>query len=68
MERIQRGLKGHTIIAGFGTKNRRALEELIKLGSETCDIVVIDGDEEQLEIAKNLAAPWSVPMRPETAR
>jgi voltage-gated potassium channel len=54
MERIQRGLKGHTIIAGFGTKNRRALEELIKLGSETCDIVVIDGDEEQLEIAKEL--------------
>jgi voltage-gated potassium channel len=54
MERIQRGLKGHTIIAGFGIKNRRALDELIKLGSETSDIVVIDGDEEQLEIAKEL--------------
>jgi voltage-gated potassium channel len=54
MERIQRGLEGHTIIAGFGIKNRRALDELIKLGTETFDIVVIDGDEEQLEIAKEL--------------
>jgi voltage-gated potassium channel len=54
MERIQRGLEGHTIIAGFGIKNRRALDELIKLGTDTSDIVVIDGDEEQLEIAKEL--------------
>jgi voltage-gated potassium channel len=54
MERIQRGLEGHTIIAGFGIKNRRALDELIKLGTNTSDIVVIDGDEEQLEIAKEL--------------
>jgi len=54
MRRIQRGLEGHTIIAGFGTKNRRALEELIKLGADTSDIVVIDGDEERLGIAKDL--------------
>jgi voltage-gated potassium channel len=54
MERIQRGLEGHTIIAGFGIKNRRALDELIKLGTNTSDIVVIDGDEEQLQIAKEL--------------
>jgi voltage-gated potassium channel len=54
MERIQRGLAGHTIVAGFGIKNRRALDELIKLGTDTSDIVVIDGDEEQLEIAKEL--------------
>jgi voltage-gated potassium channel len=53
-ERIQRGLAGHTIVAGFGIKNRRALDELIKLGTDTSDIVVIDGDEEQLEIAKEL--------------
>jgi voltage-gated potassium channel len=54
MDRIQRGLEGHTILAGFGIKNRRALDELIKLGTNTSDIVVIDGDEEQLEIAKEL--------------
>jgi voltage-gated potassium channel len=54
MERIQRGLQGHTIIAGFGIKNRRALDELIKLGTEPSEIVVIDGNEEQLEIAKGL--------------
>jgi voltage-gated potassium channel len=54
MRRIQRSLEGHTIIAGFGTKNRRALEELIKLGADTSEIVVLDSDEERLEIAKEL--------------
>jgi voltage-gated potassium channel len=54
MERIQRGLNGHTIIAGFDIKNRRALDELIKLGAETPEIVVIDDDEERLGIAKQL--------------
>lgn len=54
MRRIQRGLQGHTIIAGFGTKNRRALEELIKLGADTSNIVVIDSDQDRLEVAKEL--------------
>ncbi len=54
MRRIQRGLEGHTIIAGFGTKNRRALEELIKLGADTSEIVVVDAGEDRLDIAKEL--------------
>jgi voltage-gated potassium channel len=54
MRRIQRGLEGHTIIAGFGIKNRRALEEMIKLGADPSNIVVIDCDEDQLNIAKEM--------------
>lgn len=54
MSRIQRGLEGHTIIAGFGIKNRRALEELIKLGADPSNIVVIDCNEDQLEIAQEM--------------
>jgi voltage-gated potassium channel len=65
MRRIQRGLEGHTILAGFGTKNRRALEELIKLGADTSDIVVIDSDEERLDIAKELGCNV---MRADAAR
>jgi voltage-gated potassium channel len=54
MTRIQRGLEGHTIVAGFGIKNRRAVEELIKLGTDPSNIVVIDCDEDQLDIAKQI--------------
>ena len=52
MKRIQRTLCNHIIIAGFGTKNSRAVKELIDLGSEPHDIVVIDTNEERLEKAK----------------
>ncbi len=54
MQRIQRRLEDHTILAGFGIKNRRAREELIKLGADTSNIIVIDGSEDQLEIAKEM--------------
>ncbi|HEX7929731.1 MAG TPA: potassium channel family protein [Sphingomicrobium sp.] len=52
MKRIQRTLCDHIIIAGFGTKNSRAVKELIDLGSEPHDIVVIDTNEERLDKAK----------------
>ena len=32
MKRIQRTLCDHIIVAGFGTKNSRAVKELIDLG------------------------------------
>ena len=54
MKRIQRSLCDHTIIAGFGTKNTRAVKELIDLGSEPDDIVVIDTSEERLAKAKSM--------------
>ena len=52
MKRIQQGLLDHIVVAGFGTKNRRAVEEMISLGTDPRSIVVIDGDEGRLEIAE----------------
>jgi voltage-gated potassium channel len=54
MKRIQRTLCDHIVIVGYGTKNGRAVQELIDLGAEPRDIVVIDASEERLEIAKAL--------------
>jgi voltage-gated potassium channel len=52
MRRIQRSLDEHIVVAGYGTKNRRAVEELINLGTTQAEIVVIDLDEERLARAK----------------
>jgi voltage-gated potassium channel len=52
MKRIQRDLRDHTIVAGFGTKNSRAVKELIDLGTDPSDIVVVDTSEDRLEKAK----------------
>ena len=54
MKRIQRTLCDHILVAGFGTKNSRAVQELIDLGTEPHDIVVVDTIEERLEKAKAL--------------
>ena len=54
MKRIQRTLHDHVVVAGYGTKNRRAVEELIALGQNPDDIVVIDLSEDQLARAKEL--------------
>lgn len=52
MKRIQAGLRGHIVVAGYGTKNRRAVEELIDLGADPADIVVIDLSQDRLDKAK----------------
>src|SRR5215213_6477800 len=54
MKRIQRTLRDHVVVAGYGTKNRRAVEELIDLGEDPGNIVVIDVDDHRLERAKAL--------------
>ena len=54
MTRIQRSLHNHIIVAGYGTKNRRAVQELIDLGTEPKSIVIIDPSDERLEIATSL--------------
>ena len=54
MKRIQRTLHDHIVVAGFGTKNSHAVQELVDLGAEPNDIVVIDTNEERLEKAKAL--------------
>jgi len=54
MRRIQGELSDHVIVSGFGIKNRRAVDELIKLGADPSEIVVIDSDNDQLDMAKEL--------------
>ena len=54
MKRIQRTLCDHILVVGYGTKNSRAVQELIDLGAEPHDIVVIDTKEERLDLAKAL--------------
>jgi voltage-gated potassium channel len=54
MKKIQRTLRGHIVVAGFGTKNNRAVRELLAQGAEPNDIVVIDMKDDRLEKAKAL--------------
>ena len=54
MKKIQRNLCDHIIVAGYGTKNSRAVQELIELGTPPHNIVVIDASEDQLDKAKAL--------------
>lgn len=54
MRRIQSTLCDHIVVAGYGTKNRRAVQELIDLGTDPKSIVVTDVKEDRLEIAKAL--------------
>jgi voltage-gated potassium channel len=51
-ERIWRsGLNGHTIVIGFGTKGRAAVETLIARGADRSKIVVIDQQPDAIEEA-----------------
>ena len=54
MKRIQRNLCDHIVVAGYGTKNSRAVQELIELGTQPRNIVVIDASEDRLDKAKAL--------------
>lgn len=52
MKRIQRSLCGHIVVIGYGTKNSRAVQELIDLGAKPETIVVVDENEVRLQVAK----------------
>ena len=54
MERLQKTLNNHVVVAGFGTSGSEAVDELIALGARAQDIVVIDPSAEALERAKSL--------------
>jgi len=51
MRIIQRGLKDHTILAGFGQSGRKVMEELIASGTPMEKIVIIDCAETAVEAA-----------------
>ena len=54
MKKIQRNLCDHIVVAGYGTKNSRAVQELVDLGTAPHNIVVIDSSEARLEMARAL--------------
>ena len=53
MALIQRNLHGHIIVAGFGTTGSEAVDELIARGADPGQIVVIDGNTQALERARD---------------
>jgi voltage-gated potassium channel len=57
MQRLQRTLSGHTIVAGFGVSGSEAVGELIQRGFDPGRVVVIDQKEEALERAEALGCP-----------
>ena len=54
MERIQRNLCGHVVVAGFGTSGAETVDELLARGTPAQEIVVIDPDDAPLERAESL--------------
>jgi voltage-gated potassium channel len=54
MERLQRSLSNHVVVAGFGISGAEAVDELIARGTCAAEIVVIDPSEEALERAESL--------------
>ena len=55
--RIQRWrtrVRDHTVVVGYGTKGRAAVETLLGDGTEPTDIVVVDTDRSQLDAASAL--------------
>lgn len=57
MQRLQKGLTGHTIVAGFGNSGSEAVGELIQRGFDPRRIVVLDTDNAALERAEALGCP-----------
>lgn len=51
MKLIQKNLRDHILIVGFGVSNDKALEELLKRGIQARRIVVIDNDQRALDRA-----------------
>ena len=51
MKLIQKNLRDHILLAGFGISNDKALEELLAQGTPAKRIVVIDSDQDALDRA-----------------
>ena len=57
MQRLQKTLTGHTIVAGFGNSGSEAVGELIQRGFDPRHIVVLDTSTAALERAEALGCP-----------
>jgi voltage-gated potassium channel len=51
MSRIQANLRGHVIVAGYGTSGAEAVRELVRRGRDAASVVVIDERDSALEEA-----------------
>lgn len=54
MADIQRNLRDHTIVSGYGTSGAQAVDELIARGIRPENIVVVDRDQEALDRAHKI--------------
>jgi voltage-gated potassium channel len=54
IERWRSRVRNHTVVVGYGTKGRAAVETLLGDGAEPSDIVVVDTDRAQLDAASAL--------------
>ena len=54
IERWRSRVRNHTVVVGYGTKGRAAVETLLGDGAEPSDIVVVDTDRTQLDAASAL--------------
>jgi voltage-gated potassium channel len=52
MQLIQKNLRDHIVLAGFGVSNSKALEELLARGKDPRSIVVIDSNDDRIEAAE----------------
>ena len=57
MQRLQKSLTGHTIVAGFGNSGSEAVAELIQRGFDPGCIVVLDNNTAALDRAEALGCP-----------
>jgi voltage-gated potassium channel len=57
MAQIQKRLRDHIVVAGFGTSGSETVAELIARGTDPSCIVVIDCDEERVNAAEALGCP-----------
>jgi len=54
IERWRSRVRNHTVVVGYGTKGRAAVETLLGDGADPSDIVVVDTDRTQLDAAAAL--------------
>jgi voltage-gated potassium channel len=54
VQRWRARVRDHTVVVGFGTKGRAAVETLLGEGTEPTDIVVVDTDRARLDAASAL--------------
>jgi voltage-gated potassium channel len=54
IQRWRRSVRNHTVVVGYGTKGRTAVDAMLGDGVAAADIVVVDTDQTILESAANL--------------